>query len=103
VEAAKCIRGLGRSIAQTAKKLRTVVVELKRLVWAAVDKDAFEQLISKLDGLNIFLVSLLESSQLRRLQDSMSTAYLEILQLRNDVGDLTSLVKALAVRFTLRD
>ena len=94
-EAAKRVRGLGRSIAQTAKNLRTIVVEPKRLVWAAVDKDAFEQLISKLDGLNTFLMSLLDSSQLRRLQDSMSTAYLEILQLRNDVGDLTALVKAL--------
>ncbi|RDL34652.1 Uncharacterized protein BP5553_07780 [Venustampulla echinocandica] len=95
-EAVKRLRGLGKSIAQTARNLRTIVVEPKRLVWAAVDKVAFEQLISKLDGLNIFLVSLLDSSQLRRLQDSMSTAYLEILQLRNDIGDLTTLVKALA-------
>lgn len=95
-EAAKRVRGLGKSIAESAKNLRTIVIEPKRLVWAAVDKDAFEQLISKLDGLNTFLVSLLDSSQLQRLQDSMSTAYLEILQLRNDVGDLTSLVKALA-------
>lgn len=95
-EAAKRLRGLGKSIAQTARNLRTVVVEPKRLVWAAVDKDAFEQLISKLDSLNTFIISLLDSSQLRRLQDSMSTAYLEILQLRNDVGDLTALVKALA-------
>ena len=95
-EAAKRLLGLGKSVAQTAKNLRTIVVEPKRLVWAAVDKDAFEQLISKLDGLNTFLISLLDSSQLQRLQDSMSTAYLEILQLRNDVGDLRSLVKALA-------
>jgi hypothetical protein len=95
-EAAKRLLGLGKSVAQTAKNLRTIVVEPKRLVWAAVDKDAFEQLISKLDGLNTFLISLLDSSQLQRLQDSMSTAYLEILQLRNDVGDLKSLVKVLA-------
>lgn len=95
-EAAKRLRGLGKSIAQTARNLRTIVVEPKRLVWAAVDKDSFRQLISKLDSLNTFIISLLDSSQLRRLQDSMSTAYLEILQLRNDVGDLTALVKALA-------
>ncbi|RDW69767.1 hypothetical protein BP6252_08787 [Coleophoma cylindrospora] len=95
-ETAKRVRGLGKSIAQAAKNLRTIVVEPKRLIWAAVDKDAFEQLILKLDGFNTFLISLLDSSQLRRLQDSMSTAYMEILQLRNDVGDLTALVKALS-------
>ncbi|KAH8589492.1 hypothetical protein B0O99DRAFT_599789 [Bisporella sp. PMI_857] len=69
-------------------------MEPKRLVWAAVDRDVFEHLILKLDSLNTFLVSLLDSSQLQRLQDSMSTAYLEILQLRNDIGDLTALVQA---------
>lgn len=71
-EAARRLLGLGKSVAQTAKNLRTIVVEPKRLVWAAVDKDAFEQLISKLDGLNTFLISLLDSSQLQRLQDSMN-------------------------------
>jgi hypothetical protein len=91
-EAAKRVCGLGKSIAQTAKNLRTIVVKPKPLVWAAVGKDVFEQLVWKLDSLNAFLVSLLDSSKLRRLQDSMSTAYFEILQLRNDVGDLTQLI-----------
>jgi hypothetical protein len=95
-EAADRVRGLGKSIAETAKNLRTIVVEPKRLVWAAVDKDSFESLISKVESLNSFLITLLDSSQLRRLQDSMTTAYLEILQLRNDVVDLTALVKALS-------
>jgi hypothetical protein len=90
------VRGLGRSVAQTAKNLRTIVVEPRRLVWAAVDKDSFENLISKIEHLNSFLITLLDSSQLRRLQDSMTTAYLETLQLRNDVADLTALVKALS-------
>jgi len=95
-EVAKRLRGLGKSIAQTAKNLRTIVVEPRRLIWATVDKAAFEQFISKLDGLNTFLISLLDSSQHQRIEDSMSTAYLEILQLRNDIGDLRALVKALA-------
>lgn len=95
-EAADRVRGLGKSIAQTAKNLRTIVIEPKRLVWAAVDKDSFEELISKVEHLNSFLITLLDSSQLRRLQDSMTTAYLGILQLRNDVVDLTALVKALS-------
>ncbi|RYO43033.1 hypothetical protein AA0111_g5 [Alternaria arborescens] len=71
------------------------MVEPQRLVWAAVDKKSFESLISRVENLNSFLITLLDSSQLRRLQDSMTTAYLEILQLRNDVVDLTALVKAL--------
>jgi hypothetical protein len=95
-EAAARVRGLGKSIAETAKNLRTIVVEPKRLVWAAVDKESFESLISNVENLNSFLITLLDSSQLRRLQDSMTTTYLEILQLRNDVIDLTALVKALS-------
>jgi hypothetical protein len=95
-EATDRVRGLGRSIAQTAKKLRTIVVEPRRLVWAAVDKDSFEKLIAKVESLNSFLITLLDTSQLRRLQDSMTTAYLEILQLRNDVVDLAALIKALS-------
>jgi hypothetical protein len=95
-EAADRIRGLGRSIAQTTKNLRTIVVEPRRLVWAAVDQDSFQKLIAKVESLNSFLITLLDSSQLRRLQDSMTTAYLEILQLRDDIVDLAALVKALS-------
>jgi hypothetical protein len=53
-------------------------------------------LISKLEDLNSFLITLLDSSQIRRLQDTMSTTSLEILQIRNGVESLTGLVKALA-------
>ncbi|EMD89535.1 hypothetical protein COCC4DRAFT_68577 [Bipolaris maydis ATCC 48331] len=95
-EAANPVRGLRRTIAETAKSLRTIAIEPKRLVWASVDKQSFEVLVSKIENLNSFLVALLDSSQLRRLQDSMNMAYLEILQLRNDVVDLTALVKALS-------
>jgi hypothetical protein len=95
-EAADRIRGLGRSIAQMTKNLRTIVVEPRRLVWAAVDQDSFQKLIAKVESLNSFLITLLDSSQLRRLQDSMTTAYLEILQLRDDIVDLAALVKALS-------
>lgn len=95
-EATTQLRRLGKCIAQTGKNLRTIVVEPKRLVWAAVDKSSFEDFISKIEYLNSFLIGLLDSSQLRRLQESMTTAYLEILQLRNDVSDLTTLIKALS-------
>jgi hypothetical protein len=62
-----------------------------------VDKESFESLILKVENLNSFLITLLDSSQLRRLEDLMTTAYLEILQLRNNVVDLTALVKALSL------
>lgn len=95
-EAMDRVRGLGTSITQTAKALRTIVIEPKRLVWAAVDKVSFENLISKIENLNSFLIALLDSSQLRRLQDITTNAYLEVLQLRNDIVDLTALVKGLS-------
>ena len=95
VESLERARKFGNAITQTGRSLRTITVEPKRLLWAAVDKERFENLISKLESLNSFLVALLDSSQLRRLQETMNTNYLEILQLRNNVVSLTNLVKAL--------
>jgi hypothetical protein len=92
----KKVRKFGKSTTETGRNLRTTIVELERLVWAAVDKEPFEGLISKLEDLNSFLITLLDSSQIRRLQDTMNTTYLEILQIRNDVESLTGLAKALA-------
>ena len=91
----KHARVLGKSVAQTGRNLRTIIMEPKRLVWAAIDKESFESLISKLEHLNSFLIALLDSSQVRRLQDVMSTTYLEVLQIRNDMESLVGLVKAL--------
>ncbi|TGJ85982.1 hypothetical protein E0Z10_g2771 [Xylaria hypoxylon] len=85
----------GRNIARTGRNLRTIISEPKRLEWVTIDKGSFEQLILKLDDLNSFLIALLDSTQIRRLQDSMSTTYSAILQIRNDLGSLTALVKAL--------
>jgi hypothetical protein len=66
-EAAKRVRGIGKNVTQTAKTLRSIVAEPKRLVWAAVGKESFEQLVSKLESLKSYLITLLDSSQLRRL------------------------------------
>lgn len=62
VESLKRVRKFGNAIAQTGRNLQTITVEPKRLVWAAVDKDSFECLISKLENLNSFLIALLDSS-----------------------------------------
>ncbi|KAK5000901.1 hypothetical protein LTR66_000318 [Elasticomyces elasticus] len=54
----KHARVLGENVTQTGRNLRTIIVEPKRLVWAAVDKDSFENLISKIEHLNSFLITL---------------------------------------------
>jgi hypothetical protein len=89
-------RKFGRSLAQAGKNIRTIVMEPKRLVWAAVDKDKFEALIGKLTGFNDFLVSLLDGSQMKRVHEVTMAGYLEILQLRNDVKSLEGLITALS-------
>ncbi|KAL5349221.1 hypothetical protein ACLOAV_005509 [Pseudogymnoascus australis] len=89
------VRNIGQTVAQTGRNLRAIVIKPKRLVWATVDKESFELLSLKIEKLISFLIGLLDSSQLRRLQDTMDTTYLEILQLRNDVVSLKDLVKAL--------
>jgi hypothetical protein len=94
-EAKRLAHGIGKGLVQTAQNLRTIVLEPKRLVWAALDKTSFEEFVSQIESLNSFLIALLDSAQFQRLQDSMNTTYMEILQLRNDVGDLTGLVAAL--------
>ncbi|OTB11255.1 hypothetical protein K445DRAFT_379520 [Daldinia sp. EC12] len=78
------------------RKLRTIFTEPKRLVWVSIDKEGFETLVSKLADLNSFLVGLLGASQERRLEEAVEMNHLEILQLRNDVKDLQTLIKALS-------
>jgi hypothetical protein len=91
----KHARAAGKKVTQTGRNLRTIIVEPKRLVWTAVDQDSFQCLISRLEHLNSFLIALLDSSQARRLQEVMTTTYLEVLQIRNDIESLTGLMKAL--------
>lgn len=91
----KHARVAGKKVTQAGRNLRTIIVEPKRLVWTAVDQDSFDSLISRLEHLNSFLVALLDSSQARRLQEVMTTTYLEVLQIRNDMESLTGLIKAL--------
>ena len=92
------VHGLAVAMAQRGKKLRKIILEPKRLIWAAVDKDSFTTLIAKLEDLNTFLISLLDKSQLHRLQETIETSYVETLQVRNDLISLTNLVKALDLR-----
>ena len=90
------LRKAAKGIIQTGRNVRTIALEPKRLVWVAVDKDSFESLIARLADLNSFLIALLDSVQIERLQFTMDTSYNEILQIRNDIRSLTGLVKALS-------
>ncbi|KIW64871.1 hypothetical protein PV04_07175 [Phialophora macrospora] len=90
--------GLGRRVVQTGKNLRMIAVEPKRLVWAVVDKTKFEQLLDRLEELNSFLIALLDGAQVSRLQEAVNSSYLEILQIRNDLGSLKALLQALSIR-----
>ncbi|RYP57829.1 hypothetical protein DL770_010578 [Monosporascus sp. CRB-9-2] len=91
----KGFRKVGQSIKKTARKLLTLIEEPRRLVWASIDREAFEALISKLSNLNTFLITLLDGSQMKRLVRAVEMKNLEILQLREDVKDLDVLVQAL--------
>ncbi|CAG8929654.1 unnamed protein product [Penicillium salamii] len=90
------LRKAVQGIVQTGKNLRTIALEPKRLVWASVDKSSFENVIAKLGALNSFLISLLDSARVERLQLTMDTSYNEILQIRDDIKGLSELVEALS-------
>ncbi|KAG9238838.1 prion-inhibition and propagation-domain-containing protein [Amylocarpus encephaloides] len=87
-----------RSLAQTGRKLRAVVMDPKRLVWVCVDKDNYESLISRLADINSFLTTLLDGLHIRRLHEATNKSHLEILQLQNDMRGLKELIKALEQR-----
>lgn len=84
----------GRAV-NKVKKLRTVLVEPKRFVWASSDRGTFEELIKKLAELNSFLITLLDSASAADLERTMDSSYLEIMQVRDDIASLKNLVQAL--------
>lgn len=94
---------VGDQAAKAACKLRTIIREPRRLSWVSFDREEFETLVSKLKDLNSFLTGLLDESHKRRLQEAIESNYLELLQLRNDVASLQSLIHALAHHSAGRD
>ncbi|XXH04259.1 hypothetical protein Hte_010673 [Hypoxylon texense] len=77
------------------RKLRAIFAEPRRFIWASIDKEDFKELIGKLEYLNSFLLGLLDASQATSLKEVIELTYLELLQLRDDVKSLKSLVRAL--------
>ncbi|KAI1086175.1 prion-inhibition and propagation-domain-containing protein [Rostrohypoxylon terebratum] len=88
-------RKAGYRTATAARKIRTIFAEPQRLVWVSVDKEEFETLVESLKDLNSFLISLLDASHVRKLGSDVEMNYLELLQLRNDVQSLRTLIEAL--------
>ncbi|CAH0022436.1 unnamed protein product [Clonostachys rhizophaga] len=78
-----------------AAKLRTIVTEPRRLVWAAFDQDKFVDLVRKLSEINSYLIAFLDDSRARRIEKATEASYLEMLQMRNDVNGLKVIIQAL--------
>ncbi|CAH0050372.1 unnamed protein product [Clonostachys solani] len=84
-----------RKIIWKARKLRTIMVEPKRLVWVAFDQKAFTSLIANLEVLNSALISLLHSSRSRRINQAIQTSYQEIIQMKTDLQGLEATIQAI--------
>ncbi|KAI1455182.1 prion-inhibition and propagation-domain-containing protein [Annulohypoxylon moriforme] len=89
------IHKIGDRATVSARKLRTIFAEPRRFIWASVDKEEFQALIGRLEYLNSFLIGLLSTSQAKSLENLVQLNYLELLQLRDDVKSLDSLIRAL--------
>lgn len=66
----------------------------KRLKWVAFDKDEFLKLLGRLTELNDHLQDLMHGHQARALELATQKTYLEMVQMRASVAELTHLVTA---------
>ena len=82
------------SIARGASMASNVVKNPKRLKWVAFDKDVFLKFLSRLAELNDHLQELMHGHQARALEIATQKTYLEMVQMRASVEELTHLVTA---------
>ncbi|KAK7211553.1 hypothetical protein V2G26_018731 [Clonostachys chloroleuca] len=78
-----------------AAKLRKIVAEPRRLVWAAFDHDEFVDLVRKLSEINTYLIAFLDDARALRIEKATEANYLEMLQMRTDVNGLKDVIQAL--------
>ena len=71
-----------------------IIKNPKRLKWVAFDKDAFLKLLGRLTELNDHLQELMHGNQARALDLATQKTYLEMVQMRASVAELTHLVTA---------
>jgi serine/threonine protein kinase len=91
--ARKYPRGMNH-IARGSAMARDVVKNPKRLLWVAIDEDVFIGLLGRLTELNDYLHELMHGHQARVLEQTNQRTYLEMVQVRTSVEELTQLVTA---------
>ncbi|VUC22949.1 unnamed protein product [Clonostachys rosea] len=78
-----------------AAKLRKIVTEPRRLVWAAFDQGEFVDLVRKLSEINTYLITFLDGARARRIEKATEASCLEMLQMRNDIHGVKTIIQAL--------
>ena len=86
-------RGINH-IARGSAMARDVIKHPKRLLWVALDEDVFLDLLKRLTELNDYLHELMQGHQARLLEQTTERTYLEMVQVRASVEELTQLVEA---------
>lgn len=81
-------------IARGSAVARDVIKNPKWLLWVAVDEDVFVDLLKRLTELNDYLHELMHGHQARVLEQTTEKTYLEMVQVRSSVEELTQLVSA---------
>lgn len=86
-------RGMNH-IARSSALVRDVIKNPRRLLWVAFDEDVFIDLLKRLTELNDYLHELMHGHQARLLEQTTERTYLEMVQVRASVEELTQLVSA---------
>ena len=81
-------------IARGASMASKIVQNPRRLQWVAFDKDIFLKFLGRLTELNDHLQELMHGHQMRALELATQKTYLEMVQMRASVAELTHLVTA---------
>lgn len=91
-------RGINALLRRTLKVLEKTSQVPKRLQWATVEQDRFEELIEKLISYNDSVVSLLDRAFIDQLYEMQVQTQLVMLQLSNKIDDLKQLSLAMQVK-----
>ena len=87
------LRGLNHLI-HGAEMVKDVVTQPRRLVWAAVGKDNFQELLRKLSNLNTLLYDWMDDHVQRAILENTQSANLQMLLVRQDLYDIKSFLNA---------
>jgi hypothetical protein len=91
-------RCTNKSLTKTLKALEKTTEVPKRLQWATVKQDRFENLVEKLISYNNSIVSLLDRTTIQQLYELQVQSQLVMLQLSSKIDDLKQLALAMQVQ-----